>query len=322
MSRQNQSCPIRACLGSVHENYNQMFGSFKSEYADTASWIANIALQNIARSDAPYHDVEHTILVTGAGQDILRGKQLLGAETISPEDWLNTTISLLCHDIGYVRGVCRGDRPRERRYATARGDGETVYLPEGRTDASLTPYHVDRSQKFVRERFAAMPHLDIGRICENIELTRFPVPDDGEHDDTRGYPGLARAADLIGQLADPDYLPKTAGLFREFEETGANQKLGYRTPADLRAGYPNFFKFVVYQYIEDSFEYLQATPSGRDRIVNLYQNVTAAENEVRDRVPQPSGDGTPPPRTKVPSPSRDGSFHSGTQLVLELAVTG
>lgn len=318
----NQSRSIRACLESVHENYNQMFGSFKSEYADTASWIANVALQNIARSDAPYHDVEHTVLVTGAGQDILRGKQLLGAETISPEDWLNAMVSLVCHDIGYVRGVCRGDRPRERQYATARGNDETIYLPEGTTDASLTAYHVDRSQQFVRERFAEMPHLDIGRICENIELTRFPVPDDGEHDDTRGYPGLARAADLIGQLADPDYLPKTVGLFQEFEETGANQKLGYRTPADLRAGYPNFFKFVVRQYIEDSFEYLQATPSGRDRIVNLYHNVTAAENESRDRLPQPSGDGRSSHRTKVPSPSRDASFPSATQFVLELAVTG
>jgi len=31
-------------------------------------------MENIANSDAPYHDMNHTIMVTLVGQEILRGK--------------------------------------------------------------------------------------------------------------------------------------------------------------------------------------------------------------------------------------------------------
>ncbi|HBB33823.1 MAG TPA: metal-dependent phosphohydrolase, partial [Cyanobacteria bacterium UBA9273] len=56
-------------------------------------------------SDALYHNVEHTILVTLVGQEILRGKHIRDGG-VSCEDWLHFIISLLCHDIGYVKGVC------------------------------------------------------------------------------------------------------------------------------------------------------------------------------------------------------------------------
>jgi hypothetical protein len=56
-------------------------------------------------------------------------------------------------------------------------------------------------------------------IEANIEHTRFPVPKDEQHAATDDFPGLLRAADLIGQLADINYLLKTAALFNEFRET-------------------------------------------------------------------------------------------------------
>jgi hypothetical protein len=70
-------------------------------------------------------------------------------------------------------------------------------------------------------------------IGGNIELTRFPVPAAEDHRDTRNFPGLVRAADLIGQLSDPAYLKKLVALFWEFEETGVNRLLGYRTSDDV-----------------------------------------------------------------------------------------
>src|SRR5215469_12457381 len=45
---------------------------------------------------------------TLVGQEILRGKHI-SEGGVTPRDWLHFIISLLCHDIGYVRGVCRGD---------------------------------------------------------------------------------------------------------------------------------------------------------------------------------------------------------------------
>ena len=60
------------------------------------------------------------------------------------------------------------------------------------------------------ENFGSHPLTDVETLQHNIELTRFPVPKDEKYQDTIDYPGLARAADLIGQLSDPNYLSKKA----------------------------------------------------------------------------------------------------------------
>ena len=52
---------------------------------------------------------------------------------------------------------------------------------------------------------------------------------------------MLRAADLIGQLGDPNYLRKSNALFYEFEEIGLNKTLGYETPADVVYKYPQFY---------------------------------------------------------------------------------
>jgi hypothetical protein len=93
----------------------------------------------------------------------------------------------------------------------------------------------------VRERAEVIGAVDPERVAAAIELTRFPVPDDGDHDATGTEAGLVRAADLIGQLADPGYLRKQTALFHEFVETGTAARLGYRSPADLAEAYPRFF---------------------------------------------------------------------------------
>lgn len=85
----------------------------------------------------------------------------------------------------------------------------------------MTPYHVARSKLFVRERFTkAMIDLDLPQIEINIEHTRFPVPDDAAHEFTDDFPGLVRAADLIGQLADINYLRKQPRYSTNFAKPG------------------------------------------------------------------------------------------------------
>jgi predicted TIM-barrel fold metal-dependent hydrolase len=154
-----------------------------------------------------------------------------------------------------------------------------VSLAEGATDASLAPYHVARSKLFVRERSAkALINLDIGAIEANIEHTRFPVPEDEQHQSTDDFPGLVRAADLIGQLADINYLRKQAALYNEFRETGMSNRLGYDSVADLRANYPDFFWQMVRPYIGDALRYLRVTQEGQQWIANLYANVFSMEH--------------------------------------------
>ncbi len=254
--------------------YGRMYGGLEPGFGEILGWAARMALETIANSDAPYHNVEHTVMVTMVGQEILRGKHVKEGG-VTPRDWLHFVISLLCHDIGYVRGICREDA--DGRYSTG-APGATVEIPDVGTDASMTPYHVERGKRFIRERFANHRLIDAEQIARNIELTRFPVPNDEDHRGTDDLPGLVRAADLIGQLADPGYLRKQPALYFEFEETGANKKLGYKTPADLRKGYAGFFWNVVTPYIRDGLRHLQVTQEGKLWVANLHSHVFAVEH--------------------------------------------
>jgi len=256
--------------------YQRIYGLLEPGYPGIIGFIGRVALENIANSDAPYHDVNHTIMVTLVGQEILRGKHI-SEGGVTPHTWLHFMVSLLCHDIGYVRGVCHGDG--QGRYVTDL-KGDTVALSPGATDASLTPYHVNRSKLFVRERFGkvALTHIDTMVIEANIEHTRFPVPVDDEHSNVTDYPGLLRAADLIGQLADVNYLRKIPALYAEFAETGAAEKIGCRSSADLRAAYPDFFWKAVRPYIGDGLRYLRVTQEGKQWIANLYAHVFSEEH--------------------------------------------
>ena len=256
--------------------YRRTYGGLHHDYEEIIAWAGSMALENIANSDALYHNVEHTILVTLVGQEILRGKHTREGG-VTAEDWLHFIISLVCHDIGYVKGVCRGDREHDNLYAT--GQGDMVKLTPGATDAALTPYHVDRGKLFVKERFGNNERINAKQIQANIELTRFPVPSKEDHQDTIHYPGLIRAADLIGQLSDPRYLKKISALFYEFEETGQNTELNYKTPHDLRSNYPKFYWGVVHRYIHDSLRYLALTQEGKQIIANLYSNVFMVQYE-------------------------------------------
>lgn len=267
---------IESCVRELKDGYGSTYGGLKSDYADIIGWVCNMGLEIIANGNALYHNVEHTVFVTLVGQQILRGKHIREGG-VSCEDWLHVMISLICHDIGYVRGVCRDDRPSQHLFATGL-DGKTVTLGQGTTDASLTPYHVDRGKLLVEERFGGHKLIDTALIRANIELTRFPVPKLGDHDDTANYPGLVRAADLIGQLSDPRYLHKIPALFYEFEETGVNQMLGYKNPDDLRKSYPKFYWKSVHPYIADGIEYLKLTQEGKQILSNLFANVFEVEH--------------------------------------------
>ncbi len=151
---------IDAFVARLRTGYHRTYGGLNPNYPDIIAWAGNMALENIANSDALYHNVEHTIFVTLVGEEILRGKHIREGG-VTPEDWLHSIISLLCHDIGYVKGVCTQDRPHKRLYATGI-DEMMVSLPFGATDASLTPYHVDRGKLFIAERFG---NHTLNRAC-------------------------------------------------------------------------------------------------------------------------------------------------------------
>jgi hypothetical protein len=262
-------------LGSeLASEMQRAFGSTHTRLSEIVPSVARLALECIGNSDALYHNLEHTMLVTLVGRDILRGRALLVRTT--PSDWAHLLVACLMHDIGFVRGILGGDGP-DGYVADARGRKVTV--PRGSSDASLAPYHVDRSKLFVLDRMADVELLDAHRIARAIEYTRFPIVDSANNDDSEEG-SLLRAADLIGQLGDPRYLQKANALFHEFEEIGVNRKLGYESPADVVDLYPQFYWNNVSPHVQTAIRYLNVTASGRQWIANLYSNVFRAERAI------------------------------------------
>ena len=271
-------------LGSfLASDMRDRFGTSHARLAELIPYAARLALECIGNSDALYHNVEHTMLVTLAGHDIFKGRALLMHST--PTDYANFIVACLTHDIGYVRGVVKGDE--EDSYVVD-GTGRMVSLPRGSSDAALAPYHVERSKLFVLERAATIDELDAGRIAHAIGFTQFPYSspvDEEEEIDEEG--ALLRAADLIGQLGDPNYLRKANALYYEFDEIGMNRQLGYQSPSDLVDKYPQLFWDRVSPHIQAAIRYLNVTSSGRRWIAGLYSNVFRAERELRHSGPQP-----------------------------------
>ena len=268
-------------LGShLAEHMGRRFGSTDAGLIERVQSAARLAIECIGNSDALYHNVEHTMLVTLVGYDILRGRRLL-IET-NASDFAHFIIACLFHDIGYVRGILNGDSA-DGYIIDAKGN--KAELPRGSSDAALMPYRVDRSKLFVMDRFAKVKSLDATRIANAIEFTRFPSIHGA--DDSDGEEGmLVRAANLIGQLGDPHYLRKANALYYEFEEVGMNKQLGYTSPADLTDLYPKFYWSSVSTHIQSAIRYLNITSNGRQWIANLHSNIFRAERELSLSGPQ------------------------------------
>jgi hypothetical protein len=270
-----QKIKIEYCVDQVKKAYRRNYSEMDQHLGNILIWTVHLSLENIANSDALYHDVDHTVMATLAGQAIIEGKHL-SEGGVTPKDWVHFIIALLLHDIGYVKGICKGDRD----WVMATGkNGTTVQVPVGSTDAMLAPYHIDRSKLFVEERFGHRMLMgmegviDSDLITSYIEMTRFPIPKAPQYQDTNGYGGLVRAADFIGQLGDPNRLQKCTGLFYEFCEIGLCDKLGYAAPGDLRKTNAKFYWDEINPYVRDALRYLRITQDGKQWVANLQANV-------------------------------------------------
>ena len=268
--------PASEALGSyLSTHLGRRFHSTEAHLTELIPSIARLSLECIGNSDALYHNIEHTMLVTLVGYDIMKGRALLTHTT--PGDYSHLLVACLLHDIGYARGVLKGDGVDGY---VINGRGNKVNVPRGSSDAALLQYHVDRSKLFVMDRLADHDHLDAERIARAIEFTRFPASTVEPEDSGNEEGSLVRAADLIGQLGDPQYLRKANALYYEFEEVGLNRQLGYGSPADLTELYPQFYWKAVSPHVQTAIRYLNVTSSGRQWIANLYSNVFRAERDL------------------------------------------
>jgi hypothetical protein len=269
-------------LGSFLADYMQRrFGSSEGGLVELVPSVARVALECIGNSDALYHNVEHTMLVTLAGHEMMRGRAL--HVRLLAADYAHVIIACLTHDIGYVRGVVPGDD--EDGYVINAAGGK-IKLQRGASDAALMAHHVDRSKLYIMERIQGSELLDATRIARAVEGTRFPSKMPAEVEEIDEEAALLRAADLIGQLGDPNYIRKANALYFEFQETGMNRQLGYESPADLVDKYPQFYWNCVAPYVQTAIRYLNVTAPGRQWVANLYSNVFRAERDIALSGPQ------------------------------------
>jgi hypothetical protein len=129
----------RADIGSfgsyLEGHMGRRFGSTDPELVEIVQSAARLALECIGNSDAMYHNVEHTMLVTMVGYDILKGRRLLKETTAT--DFAHVIVACLFHDIGYVRGILKGDSADGYIIDTK---GNKAELPRGSSDAALIPF--------------------------------------------------------------------------------------------------------------------------------------------------------------------------------------
>ena len=155
-------------LGShLAAHMGRRFGSTDAQLVEIVQSAARLAIDCIGNSDALYHNVEHTMLVTLVGYDILKGRRLITETNAS--DFAHVLVACLFHDIGYVRGILQEDGA-DGYIIDAKGN--KIELSRGSSDAALLPYHVDRSKLFVMDRFGKSKLLDATRIANAIEFTR------------------------------------------------------------------------------------------------------------------------------------------------------
>ena len=230
---------------------------------------ARSALEILLNCDCPYHDVQHTMLVVDVGQAMLRGRQISTGD-IEAKDWLHAVVAMLFHDVGYVRDLLADD---DEESCVIDREGNRVKPPPGCTDAYMTPYHVSRGCLYVEERFANTPCFDVEMLKRYIEVTRFPVRREQSDQPADTVSSLVRAADLLGQMADPLYMKKLSRLFAEFLETGEVQRQGFYNTGEMRKRFPDFFEQQVRPHVGEGMKCLGKTQDGQQWIANLYHHL-------------------------------------------------
>ena len=271
-------------LGSfLASDMKNRFGSSHARLAELIPFAAQLALECIGNSDALYHNVEHTMLVTLAGHDIFKGRALLMPST--PADYSNFIVACLTHDIGYVRGVVKGD---EDDGYVVDGTGRKVSLPRGSSDAALAPYHVERSKLFVLDRVAAIEELDGARIARAIGFTRFPCTSPADENDVDEEGSLLRAADSHWPAWRPSLFEESQCALSRIRRDRHEQAAWLWIASGPGRQISAILLEHISPHIQAAIRYLNVTSSGRQWIAGLYSNVfRAAQHDLRHSGPQP-----------------------------------
>lgn len=226
--------------------YTSLFPGANPAFIQAAfGWAENAFLGRLPDYqpiDVRYHDFSHTLQVTLCFARLLQGYKNAGAQPeLTPRGFELALLAMLLHDTGYLK---------------ERGDDEG-------TGAKYTLVHVARSARFA-EAILGREHLPPHEIlavqnmirCTGVNTDFSAIPFQNELEKILGF-GLA-TADLIGQMAAPDYVERLDILFQEFEESNRhNGRVAgpgtFESAEDLASQTPAFWENYVLPRINRDF---------------------------------------------------------------------
>ncbi len=215
--------------------------------------------------DARYHDLEHTLQGALCFSTLLRRRAESGAQPhLNEETFQLGLLAILLHDTGYLK-----------RLDDTEGTG-----------AKYTATHVNRSCDFA-ERLLLQKGFTIRQIravqnmirCTGLGANIAAIPFETEEERITGF--ALGTADLLGQMAAPDYIDKLPILFEEFAESAAyNAGRGgggqvFASANDLMRKTPGFWSNYVRPKIERDFlglfHHLANPDDGRNEYLELIE---------------------------------------------------
>ncbi|HEX4121233.1 MAG TPA: hypothetical protein VH619_11495 [Verrucomicrobiae bacterium] len=208
-----------AVEAAVQEAYVEMFPLGNREYIPTIfrwaiSWFSG-KYRDYLPIDAHYHDLEHTLQGILCMSRLLRSRAAHGIQPrLTQRAFELGMLAMLTHDTGYLK---------------RRGDA-------GGTGAKYTFIHVDRSIEFAGEFMLGQdsPLEEIKAVqnmirCTGVNVKLESIQFQDEMERTAGF--ALGTADLLGQMAAPDYVDKLPTLYLEFAEAAK-----YNIDGKMRAG--------------------------------------------------------------------------------------
>lgn len=186
------------------------------------------------RSDAWYHDLEHTSTVFLCTAAMVYGAHHDGVR-LSSRGKLLVLACALFHDVGLIR----------RKEEDGRGTG-----------ARFTIGHEERSVAFMESYFREHGYdlrdiEDARQIIECTILGKSPADIPFRTEEVKTLGRILGSADVVAQMADRAYLEKLLLLYREFREGGIP---GYESELDLLEKTPGFYHNVVKRRLDSEFD--------------------------------------------------------------------
>jgi hypothetical protein len=257
----------QAVAAQVQSDYLRMFVDHDPVFVARAfGWAVDCftgRLPEYLPIDARYHDFEHTLQGTLCLSTLLLGRFLAGGSPqLSRRGYELGLLAILLHDTGYLKES--GDT-----------DG---------TGAKYTLTHVARSCEFAAHflRSHGFPSHEVQAVqnmirCTGVDGDLAAIQFQSEEERLVGY--ALGTADLLGQMAAPDYVDKLPVLYEEFLEaarfTGnvVSSLTGFSSAEDLMKKTPAFWERYVRPKIEREFLGLyrflaNPLPSGPNNYLN------------------------------------------------------